>query len=774
MVNKNKILRYIACFKRNKSIKVKENVNLKYDNIFNGDTINVTNNTTLEVNGATIENGNIILTDAKLKFLNGAKIKNCKITATNSTVEITGDDPVFEKCTFSNGENVNEDIGTYRFVNSSIKATHFGAVPDMNDTAIKDEKTGAYIYSGTDNFSYIGYMFDFCTYSNNLDVELNGSFFSDFIDYGGGTQMSDASRRFTCDKLRHTKNMKLHGPSNNNRAKLSVGLTARYNSNLEISYIEWVGYHTPHEWPPIVNDWNIYNTYKDYYPYKQIWDLYGEPWTMAKYHLKGLGLNEAALTIAAYNNNVTIHNCSAYMRTSGIFVGGKKENFGNESRSYEYNVEHAKYANSAKNIVIHDCDFSHMLYQPLGFHGSYITAYNVKSHYVMQGIDISTCANNTYIYNSEFHQCHTGFKQESAKPEHFAQFSYNNHIDNIYYEIANKEYYDIVHANDDSVDHSWTGLKFTNVDTFIFYSQCSRNNDTFKITNSTIDLNVAYCNTSSLVGIRSAAYNMLIDNSTINLNWKWPAKNDDNIEYITNTKIRTNGVSHNDAKLLAFKPITYNGKETQLLYNINLSKAKKYDKDGESYTYFDYYNYDILNLFRVGQSTNGFKGIGYESNYDIPSIIINNTYINIGKNVYYAVGPQGNGGKIYIKLNNSYMLNSDDITAPAIASSFVMDLNVETAYSYWTSYWKSQNVSETVPNSYKYCIINDPYVTMHDFTTSAKGIYRNYSQAGRDFAIKSYYYGDKYCNQRGGKNNDGHITSWTVNDNGTSTYVVSL
>lgn len=323
-------------------------------------------------------------------FEPSCKLVGVTINGNNITVKPHGAEVAFENCTFNT-----------TIVNSDVVATNFGLVGDMTtttrDIVIKSRALRAGIRGGTDNTRAWLQLAQFLTNSRGVSVTFNGSFYN------------NQGTRFV--HIYDARGLSLQGGT------MIMGLRLVNCNDVSVNGISWVGYHEPHDFPPIYD--------------KEPVTFNGIRYTTANsFKMKGDGLANIGIAddgIWAYvdtdgktSSNLDIRHCHFEMRQGGIMIGTRSDK------------------RITTNVTIDSCTMSHIAYQPLGFHASRCTATHITSDYCFQPIDISTCSNHVTVSDSRFTRCATGPKQETGTQ--FRSMLHDNAINRCYFEI-NDDYF---------------------------------------------------------------------------------------------------------------------------------------------------------------------------------------------------------------------------------------------------------------------------------------------------------------------------------------------
>lgn len=565
-----------------------------------------------------------------------SKIIGANIIGNNSSIVADNSSYLFDKCTWS---------GT--FTNCYTYATNFGCIPNLgtenyewdyfknlretfNDPsddrynyARRHSKETVKIYIPTDanhydNYNSLKYMFNSVSYFDNSTLCINGGFYSEYLDYAGGStseylkqsaidvkgplnknETTDAGRR-------KVNNLTITGYSNSNRGKLLTGLTFSYTNNLNLCYVDILGYHAAHELPPYSADtWSTTNSstfynkyyveYAKYYPYKSQYELYGFPGAYeGGNNLKDIGVRQGTgITLLKYNTNSHVHYCDIEMRSGGIAIGkkggdGAGVNNANNRQNYD--------------ILVNNCKLSYFIKQPIGTHASFCTFHDITTYYALQGIDFSEGSNNCYMYNSSSYRNVWGWKYESSAetlpedPNHTLSYysSYNNVIDNIYYEMATGAYYMW-----DNVDNVHPMPKAIDVSGRMPYISQGQANGQNWWKNITLDINYSYRFRDSWVEPKLQQSYTYIENCVFNyhgayqpttptvlkgVNWKYNGTEKNNLS----TLFYNSKISYTDngkSKLISIYPLA-NINTTSAIFNTSNPKSPSESLDYYYYTLF--------------------------------------------------------------------------------------------------------------------------------------------------------------------------------------------
>lgn len=403
----------------------------------------------------------------------GGRFINCTIVGNNTKVVVSSNECVFQNCTFS---------GT--FVNSRLCATNFGCKADMNSKefmwSLKDKKNvRTKIRYGTDNKKQLDQLAQFCSNSQNLTIEFNGSFYTSVID----NLPSRSEGRGNYLLIKGAEGLVLYGGT------LMQGIFFVNCSNLHIHDIRFVGLHEPHDFPTLFYTASSFNNANGSF-YKQIKQskrTMNNTASIVADQYSSFGLaGSSSMRFHAENGkvskNILVENCSFEMRNQGIGTGGSgnKENI--------------------RDVTIRNCSFDHIYFQPIGF--SCVTNLivdNVTTNYCLQPFSISRWANHVTIKNSKFYNSFTGPKQElSIRNISDLDDCNNNIVDNCYIQI-----------ND--------CIKYVDVQPFIFLAGQAESGAVFNINRTTFDVQSS---STMISGISSRVQTLKFTDCVININSK--------------------------------------------------------------------------------------------------------------------------------------------------------------------------------------------------------------------------------------------------------------
>lgn len=386
--------------------------------------------------------------NSTLVFSGKGMLSNAKVTGRNIKVVAKGSNRIFINCDFS-GAN---------FVSSQLLATNFGLKSDM---AVRD-----YSYTlkgiryntreryGYDNTPAFRLMAQFLRNSKNIKINFNGDFFSD--------------SKVPYIKINDATGLELYGPGS-----LVMGIALVDCSNCSIHDLNFVGYHTVHDFPPVyaskfptVNGVeyskdNAYNVVAD------------------GTYVCGLGGDAIQLlptkTDASLNRGFNIQRIHFEMRRNGLAAGTRSDKL------------------IVRDVNMSNCTFDHIYFQPVGLHITGGKISNVRGKYCLQGVDMSAGTNNVTVTNSTFNDCAMGPKQESTVA--LMPMSHHNVIDGCTFGI-NEKYFIIDAAQ------------------YILNVAEGPSGDTFTVRNTTFNVN----KNRVLSSVMTRAYRTVLDNVTINVN----------------------------------------------------------------------------------------------------------------------------------------------------------------------------------------------------------------------------------------------------------------
>ncbi len=403
---------------------------------------NRTYNITSQVTGKLVIGDN-----STLVFSGKGMLVNATVTGKNIKVIPGGTGTIFSNCNFKNAT----------FASSTLSATNFGMKSDLKSKSYTYTLKGVRFKTkeryGTDNTDGFVMLGQFLTGSNNIKLNINGSFFT------------PASTKYI--SINDATGIEIYGPGT-----IIVGLAFYDCRDCYFHDLNFVGLHTVHDFPPVwaykFKDVNGVTYTKDnaYNVVEDGADVCGLAW-------------EAIQIIPTKSDTTRNRNFKASglhfeMRRNGISAGARSDKL------------------IVRDIDIDDITFDHIYWQPIGLHVTGGRVNNVRGNYCLQGVDLSTCTNNVTVTNSTFNDCSTGPKQESTSA--FFAMSHNNVIDSCTFGINEK--YFMVDASQYLLNVA-EGLK----------------GDTFTVRNSTFNVK----KNRKLSSVMTRAYRCLLENVTFNI-----------------------------------------------------------------------------------------------------------------------------------------------------------------------------------------------------------------------------------------------------------------
>jgi hypothetical protein len=451
-----------------------------------------------EICGQTIDIGR----RSSIYFYGNGRFVNCKLIGSELTVIPNGTQQIFNNCTF----RLREEYGVeFLFVDCRLYATNFGAISDMHTedkvdwrfrgvivdnlrvhrgrTLVKGQSV---LFSGSINDTAWAQLAAFLKNSYGVKIEFNGKFMGNTVE---NIIISDC------------KELELYGGT------MLRGFELVDCQYVDIHDMRFVGVHEVHDFPTIYHQKSahvesmiqngastdaiesfISSNYDITYPGDNVQiDLEGkihkieqgdapvELGVLISCGLSGDGIKVRRDLASFADCYVTIHDCHFEMRQSGV-------SFSSLYLGLPVNqVKPLSYA------TVYDCSFSHIYYQPIGLHAEHVTIENIESDYCMQGLDISTCANNTVARNCVFKNCACGPKQETFDP--YTELSHNNIIENCHFQITND-------------------YNLTNTSRFILVANKGLSEDTFVIRNCEFVINC----TERCVGMQFRSWRTVLKN----------------------------------------------------------------------------------------------------------------------------------------------------------------------------------------------------------------------------------------------------------------------
>lgn len=426
--------------------------------VTNGNTAVTVTDESSVVNITTPITGNYHVKDnSTLVFSKNGLLKNATITGKNIKVVPDGDRTIFSNCNFANAT----------FASSSLKATNFGLRDDMKSRPYNYTFKGLNIKTnerfGTDNTAALLMLAQFLSNSNDIKISFNGSFYS--------------SPRTMFVNINGAKNLDISG-----NGTLVMGLRLVDCTSCTVHDMNFVGFHTIHDFPPIY--------------YKAPVAVNGTNYTTTNSYncvadgLVACGLGDDAIKIIAtkpndksINHDFKVERCHFEMRQDGLAVGTRSDKL------------------IVRDVVMDDCTFDHIYFQPVALHVTGAKINNIRGSYCLQGLDISTTSNNVTATNSSFDNCCFGPKQESM--EQFRAMSHHNVIDGCTFTITDR--YMMLDATQ-----------------YILNVSEGPWGDTFTVRNSVFNIK----KNRPIASVMTRASRTLLDNVTINVDISLDHRND--------------------------------------------------------------------------------------------------------------------------------------------------------------------------------------------------------------------------------------------------------
>ena len=336
--------------------------------------------------------GNQRFNDGSTIIFSGGQIRNGTITGKNLRIVANGDNVIFNSVKLSGS-----------ICDSKLKATHFGAVSDMTSRqknwSYKGKTWKIKERTGTDNDPVWERIANFLSGSNNVVFTINGNFYS---------------ASFKSTSIKNAHNLTISGGT------FVRGLDFQDCTDIYIENVNIVGFHEVHDFPPII--FNSKSAAAEM-------TLNGKKYTssnafimdvdrMQNMGVAGNGITATLATAGKKCENINISGSHIEMHQSGVLIGTRTQR------------------KLARKVNVSNCTFSHIFYQPIGFHCEEAVVDNVTADYCLQGIDFSTFTNKCTVKNSKFYDCCSGPKQETPR-EHY-MYSYNNRIENCEFHINDK------------------------------------------------------------------------------------------------------------------------------------------------------------------------------------------------------------------------------------------------------------------------------------------------------------------------------------------------
>ncbi len=608
-----------------------------------GDTTFTAPNTTYHI--TSVITGTVTIgAGSTLFFHNGGRFVSCVLTGESIKVVPNGEQTIFENCNFAN----------CTFVDSSLCATNFGAVADMDQdppTALqfKDLPTMQIITrGGTDNWSQFQKMASFLSGSSGIKLHINGSF------YISSAKMADIS---------NARDLEVYGdvaePGQNPPCEIIVGFNLYDCVDVFIHDLSFVGFHLPHDFPTICpypesfksnlrryvsnpNDAIAKIAYDEFRPWAinhlgidpdvfnsyfltldefdlQITDLVSSrTYTLETDGAESLGLaNNGVMAFSetemASCMHVWVDHCHFEMRQNCIL--GLTHNARvlgpNEELLEMFDVQGT------------NCTFSHIYFQPLASHchGSFFE--NCTGDYICQPIDWSECANHSRARNCHFTNCLIGPKQEYRPGR--TEVNHRNSIEDCSFEIT---------------DPFWTlGMKH-----FILQASQGAIGDTMTVRNTTFKVRKRH----PYYGIFCRSWRTLFKDVSLQLGYA-PDETGDNSELAKldnlfyrdgdSTPVSLPVIELHNFELKAYSKVSY-------LFRYNI---RAIIRDSEfTLTQSAVSCFEMLKEASVNNSVFNFaSGVSYFAVYT-PLVTIDNTTVNGGLITYflhhYTIANVLNGG----------------------------------------------------------------------------------------------------------------------------------
>lgn len=407
-----------------------------------------TSNSGSTYNVTKVVNGQLKLKDNTIVVVSGNGLfRNVSFSGRNIKIIAQSDRQIFDNCVFSNAT----------FADCELKATNFGLRSDMKTRPLNFSFKGIKFKTneryGTDNTRALTMLCQFLSKSNNVKMTFNGDFYS--------------SNRQLFLNINDANNLELCGPGS-----LVMGLRLVDCTNCYVHDLNFVGFHTAHDFPPVY--------------YKKPIAVNGVNYTTANSYNAGVdglaacGLSDDAIkflptkTGPNINRNFRVERCHFEMRQNGFAAGTRSDKL------------------IVRDVTVDDCTFDHIYFQPVGLHVTGAKVNNVRGSYCLQGLDISTTSNNVTATNCSFADCAFGPKQESM--EQFRSMSHHNVIDGCTFGI-NERYMMLDAAQ------------------YILNVSEGPAGDTFTVRNTTFNIK----KNRLLTSVMARAYRTVLDNVTINV-----------------------------------------------------------------------------------------------------------------------------------------------------------------------------------------------------------------------------------------------------------------
>ena len=524
-----------------------------------------------------------------LIFRGNGKCHNASIVGNQTRIMVETNNVVFDNCTFSGS-----------FCKSSLLATSFGCSDNLTKSPFKwsfgsgEGKTGANTYrylasNSVNNKKGLDMIAQLCSGSTDVSIDFNGRFYTPVYD-------NDGIRGSNVMTIRNASQLKLSGGT------LLQGLVLINCTNVTVKSMKFVGQHEVHDFPIVYA-----NESTDFSRINAKLNT-GNCYNIVANQFNACGLAPEGVYVKVENGgesrDVLVEDCSFEMRANGIITGLKGR------------------TNNIHHITVKNCKFSHIYFQPVGFHGSYNVVDGIQSEYCMQGFDFSSGSNNSVVRNSIFKSCAVGPKQETRVTKDNGHYdSYANRVENCYYQIDER-------------------LRLIGIKRQIFYASEGKPGDSFLLENVTFDVNV----TSPIEGVECRAYGLVIRNLKLNLN----LRSNKSMSFL----FSTNGAS-------AYSPnITIEG--ATIVCNANLDVFAK--SSGAKL------NMQINNLSLEGEGKiddvvfRGLESLKITNSHFLlpcnyftqltPSVNIDNTHVDEVKRIAFYPASKGNDNYSFVVANS--------------------------------------------------------------------------------------------------------------------------
>jgi len=389
----------------------------------------------------------VVGNNSTLVFSGKGMLSNATVKGQNIKIVSKVSSRIFLNCNFTGAT----------FASCTLQATNFGMKSDMKSRSYNYTLKGIRYKTneryGTDNTQALKMMAQFLSNSKNVKINFNGSFFS--------------ASKTPYVTINGASGLELYGPGT---LIMGIALTDCYNCS--IHDLNFVGYHTVHDFPPVYaskfptvngveyNKDNAYNVVAD-----------GTA-------VCGLGGDAIQIlptkTDASLNRNFTVKNIHFEMRRNGLAAGKRSDKL------------------IVRDVTMSDCTFDHIYFQPVGLHITGGKVSNVHGQYCLQGVDMSAGTNNVTVSNSTFNDCAMGPKQESTVA--LKAMSHHNVLEGCTFGI-NEKYFIIDAAQ------------------YILNVAEGPSGDTFTVRNTTFNVK----KNRILSSVMTRAYRTVLDNVTINV-----------------------------------------------------------------------------------------------------------------------------------------------------------------------------------------------------------------------------------------------------------------